>query len=285
MGILFALTALFSWGLGDFLIQRSARKFGDWIALFYVTAFSAVLLFPFVYHDLGSALTNHGPFLWIASGVILLAALFDFEALRVGKISIVEPIYALEIPITAVLALIVLHERLSHAQVLLVAFSMIGTFLISTRSFSHFKKIHLEKGIWYAFIAMIGMGLSSFLFGVGSRAINPLMINWFTSAFMACVSFLYLLATSRLHEVMNDFQHHKRLIVNMAFFDTLAWVTFSYACLSIPIAIATSISEGYIILGGALGLVFNREKLKRHQLVGFFLAVVSVIILSIITDT
>ena len=30
IGILFALAALVFWGFGDFLIQRSTRKFGDW---------------------------------------------------------------------------------------------------------------------------------------------------------------------------------------------------------------------------------------------------------------
>ena len=47
MGILLAITALIAWGLGDFLIERSARKFGDWVALFYMTSFGAIVLSPF----------------------------------------------------------------------------------------------------------------------------------------------------------------------------------------------------------------------------------------------
>lgn len=283
MGILFALAALFSWGLGDFLIQRSARKFGDWIALFYITAFGSIILLPFVYRDLASALNSHTILLLVASCAILLAALLDFEALRVGKISVIEPIYALEIIVTVVLSLYIIRERLTLLQGLLIGSSMIGIFLVSTKSFHHVKTIHLEKGIWYALSAALCMGAVNFLFGIGARAISPLMINWFTSAFIAVVAFVYLISASRLREAAADFKQNKRLIFNVSFFDNLAWIMFSYATLYIPIAVATSISEGYIALASFLGFYFNREKLKYHQILGLVLVIISIVVLGSIT--
>ncbi len=284
MGILFAVTALFAWGLGDFLIQRSARKFGDWLSLFYVTAFAAIVLFPFVWKDIAAAVSEQGPLLLLVSVVIFVAALFDFEALKEGKISVVEPIYAMEIPITAILALVIINEALTPLQVGLIVVSVFGIFLITTRSFGHLKHVRLERGIWYAILATFGMGLSNFLFGFSSRELEPLMIVWVTSMFMATACFVYLAANGRLREVARDFRHHKRLIMNMGFFDTLAWVSFSYACLYLPIAIATSISEAYIVLAAGLGLVFNRERLKPHQYLGFALAVVALIALASVSE-
>ena len=284
MGVLFAFIELLSWGLGDFLIQRSARKFGDWIALFYITAFGAIVLFPFIYRDLINSFDKHLFLLCGASILLLFVALLDFEALRTGKISVIEPIYALEIPVTTLLAAYIIKERLDVGQSLLIISLMLGIFLVSTRSFSRFKNINLEKGIWCAFFATVGMGAVNFIFGVGSRTINPLMINWFTDSFIAVVSLIYLASNSRLKEVAADFKNNKRLILNVSFFDKLAWITFSYATLYVPIAIATGISEGYIAFAGGLGLLFNKEKLKHHQLFGFFLAIVSVIALAIITD-
>jgi len=284
MGVLFAVTALFAWGLGDFLIQRSARKFGDWLALFYVTFFATVVLFPFVYKDVARDVIAEWPLLLLVSTVIFVAALLDFEALKEGKISVIEPIYAMEIPVTAIIALAIINETLAPVQVFLIVISVLGLFLVSTRSFGHFKKMHLEKGVWYAFFATIGMGLSNFLFGYGSRALDPLMIVWMTSIFMATACFLYLLIAGRAKEIVYDFRHHKRLILNVGFFDTLAWVTYSYACLTIPIAIATSISEAYIVLGAILGYVYNKERLKVHQFLGFFLAFVALIALVFLTE-
>ena len=284
MGILLALAALFSWGLGDFLIQKSARKFGDWIALFYITAFGSIILFPFVYKDIGSSLGNHGALLLFASFIVLSAGLLDFEALRIGKISVIEPIYALEIPVAAFLAAFLIHERLSMPQLIFIGGIMIGIFLISTTSFSSLKNIQAEKGAWQAFFATIGMGAINFLFGVGARETSPLMINWFTSVFIAVVAFGYLAFHSRLNELVEYFKNNKVLILNVSFFDNLAWITFSYATLFIPIAIATGVSEGYIAFAGALGLLFNKEKLRKHQWAGFFVVVVAVILLALITD-
>src|SRR6476620_5466159 len=112
MGILFALIAMFSWGIGDFLIQRSARQFGDWIALFYITAFGSIVLFPFVYKDLSTLVWRQHIFLiLLGAGVIMtLAAYWNFEALRIGKISIVEPIFAFEIAVAGLLSGVLLHE-------------------------------------------------------------------------------------------------------------------------------------------------------------------------------
>jgi drug/metabolite transporter (DMT)-like permease len=284
MGILLAVTALFSWGLGDFLIQRGTRRFGDWITLFYITAFGAIVLFPFVYKDLGNAFGSHAILLWIASFVMLGAALFDFQALKVGKISVAEPILAFEIPVAALLAAYVIREHLSFLQTGFVVALIAGIFLVSTRSLENLKRIHLEKGIWWAVAATVFMGAADFSLGLGSRATNPLVANWVMNIFIAAVTLAYIAGTSQLPEITKDFRSSKRLILNVCFFDNLAWVAFSYACIFIPIAIATGISEGFIAFAGGLGLLFNKEKLKRHQWIGFFLAAVSVIVLAFITD-
>jgi len=284
MGILLAITALLSWGLGDFLIQLSVRKLGDWVALFYITSFGSIVLLPFVLKDLAPAFASHGILLWLAAIVTLFFALLDFESLRVGKISVIEPIYAFEIPVAAILAAYFAHERLSAAQGVLIFCIMVGIFLISTRSFRRLKRIDLEKGVWFAAFATIGMGTANFLFGIGSRAAGPLVINWFADIFLTVVCLGYLLLSGGIKEVVVDFKKNRRLILMVSFFDNLAWIAFSYAMLFIPIAVATGISEGYIAFAGGLGLIFNREKLLKHQWVGFFLAVCAVIALAIVTD-
>src|ERR1700722_16118091 len=99
MGLVYVGLAIVGWGVGDFLIQRSARKLGDWEALFFITLFATIVLFPFVYPALSALSGYEWLVLSCTSVVILVAALFNFEALRIGKISIVEPIYAMEVPI------------------------------------------------------------------------------------------------------------------------------------------------------------------------------------------
>jgi len=285
IGVLCALGALASWGVGDFLIQRSARKFGDTIALFYITAFGAVILLPFIWNEIIATVSNAYSLsiLLITSGVILFAALFDFEALRVGKISVIEPVYAFEVLITTMLASFIIREEPSLIQFILIAGLLAGIFLVSTRSFHHLKLLHLERGVPQAILATAGMGFVNFLFGVGARETNPIMINWFTNLFLAVVMLGYILFRSKWKEMVEDWKKNKELITSVSFFDNLAWVFYAYGTTYIPIAITTTISEGYIAFAAALGLVFNREKLQLHQYLGMVLAIGSVIILSAIT--
>lgn len=285
MGILLSLGALLSWGIGDFLIQRSARKFGDWIALFYITAFASVFLFPFVYKDLPKLFTGGRDLVLLIalSATLLFAALFDFEALRIGKISIIEPMYAFEVPVTAILGVVVIGEFLSGWQTMLIGVLLVGIFLVSVKSFRHFKNIGVERGVWYAVWATLGMGTVNFLFGFASRVNDPLLVNWFTSCFVAIIAFAYLAAHSRIDEIARDWKNHKELIVAVSAIDNIAWIFFAYSVLYIPIAIATGISESYIALAAGLGLFFNKERLKKHQLIGIAFAVVGVIALSLVT--
>jgi uncharacterized membrane protein len=65
--------------------------------------------------------------------------------------------------------------------------------------------------------------------------------------------------------------------------DNAAWIAYSYSTLYIPITIAISISEGYIALAALLGLIFNKEKLNKHQYLGLILAIISAVVLAMIT--
>lgn len=286
MGVFFAFIALFSWGLGDFLIQKSTRKFGDWLTLFYIAIFSVIVLFPFVYQNLPDIIFNLKAlaFLIFASIVILFANLFNFEAFKRGKISVVEPVNAMELPITVMLASLVLGEYLNFSQWLLIVLLMAGIFLVSTKSFRHLKNIHAERGVGFAVLATIAMGTTNFLFGIGGREISPLMINWFTDLFLVVVAFGYLLHKSKLREIAGDFRQNKKLILGVSFFDNTAWVAYTYSMVYIPIAISTGISESYIALAAILGLTINKEKLQTHQWLGLIVCLIAAITLAFLMN-
>ncbi len=285
-GILFAVLALFCWGIGDFLIQRSARKFGNWVALFYITAFGSFFLLPFVWGILGDLVRHPSELiiLLVTSGVMLFAALFEFQALKVGKLSVIEPVYALEVPITVLLASFLLQEGLGFWPTILIVTLLVGIFLVSVKGLKIFKKLHLEKGVWLAVIATAAMGVVNFLFGVGARATDPLVMNWFLSVFIAVVALFYLFFTKRLGDISKGWRQSKKLILAVSIFDNLAWIAYGAGVLFAPIALVIGISESYIAFAAILGLIINKEKLQRHQWFGLAVAVVAVVILAIITE-
>jgi len=281
MGLIFALVAILGWGFGDFLIARSARKLGDWEALFWIVCFASVVLFPFV-ADALNALTSYDWFvLTLTSFVILAASLLDFEALRVGKISVIEPIFAMEVPITVALATFIAKEHLASEQLVLIGLLLVGIVLVSNKRLGRLHVRTLEKGVFVALLTTIGMGTANFLFGFGSRATDPLMITWYTSVFMTIATFAYLVRSRQAWKLLASLRKNHWLIVAVGMADTAAWVGYSASVLYIPIGVATGLTESYIALAAVLGIAFNREKLRIHQTAGLVLAVCAAIILAL----
>ncbi len=286
MGIGFAFLALLSWGVGDFLIQRSTRQLGDLAALFYVTVFGSIMFLPFVFSDFLELIKNSPQdlgILFLTAVIIMVAAIFDFKALRLGKISVVEPVFAFEVPITVILGMVFINEFLTSTQLFLIFFLVLGIVLIAVKKFSDFKNIRLEAGVWLALAATCGMGVVNFLFGLSARETSPLMINWFINIFIAFVLLCHFVFSKKIKETINLWRSHRSLIISVSIIDNFAWLFFAAATTFIPIAIATGFSESYIALAAGLGLVFNKEKLKLHQWVGLVVVILAVTFLAFVT--
>ncbi len=284
MGSILAFIAFISWGFGDFLIQKSTRKFGNWISVFYVSLAGFIGLLPFVWNEIPELFSQGLSF---GLGILFVTACFEvcgslifFESLRRGKIAVVEPIFAFEIPVTILLAWVFLRETLSGIQISLIAVIVVGIILISLKSLTHLKKIRLETGVILAIIATVIMGGTDFLYGIGSRATSPLLINWFASAIVLLVTSLYLWRTGKLKNAIPDIKAQPGIILWLVALDNFGWIAYSYSMLYVPIAIATGISEAYIALAVLLGLTVNKEKLKLHQAVGLTVILVAVLLLA-----
>ena len=281
LGVFFALVALFSWGFGDFFIQKNVRLVGNWKALFYITFLGLIGLFPFVQHEIPHLTISDIVFLTFLSVVIIFAALFDFEALKQGKIAIIEPVMGLEVPITVGLAITISKEELTLLQIFLIALVCIGIIL----SASDHKKTSdgrqmFERGAILAGIGAIAMAVTNFLIGVGSHNVSPIMVIWFSHSFIAIFCFIYISIRGDAKTLWTDVRKYPKLILGESIFDNLAWVSYAIATSLIPISIAITISESFIALGVLLGLFVNKERLHKRQIVGIMLTIIGVIILS-----
>ena len=287
IGIALAFVAMLSWGVGDFFIQRSVRKVGDWEALFFVALFGALFLLPFAYKSVIPIFVgnfNAIIVIIILCVVLFIAAIFYFEALRVGKLAVVEPIWSFEVPISALLAFFIIGEKINLFQILLIILLLIGLALVSLKNGFNIKKFIFEKGTIIAFFAAILMGGANFLMGWGSRLSDPITANFLTDIFIVIITGIYLLFTDRFANLFKDFKTNKKILLFMSIPDKVAWVAFAFAMSLAPIAIVVALSESYIIIAVILGLAINKEKIKLHQKSGLILALLSAIILASITN-
>ncbi|MFH0890995.1 MAG: DMT family transporter, partial [Candidatus Liptonbacteria bacterium] len=288
IGIAWALTALFGWGFGDFMIQRATRKIGDVHALFYIGITGGIVLLPFIWQELpGLLVPNRGLLLLlITSAITITAALFDFEALKEGKISIINPIIGLELPLTVALGVFVLGEHVSGPSATLMLLVFLG---IAMASFSGklkhvFRTNYLEKGVWLAFISALTMALLNFSVGLASNETSAILTIWFSFLFSGIFCLIIMVINGSVREILHDLKQNPKLIIAQSSLDTLGWVAFAQATTYIPISITITISEAYVALSAFLGLWIGREKITTHQKVGVALAMAGVIVLSALTS-
>lgn len=127
------------------------------------------------------------------------------------------------------------------------------------------------------------MGAADFFVGVGSRLTNALMINWFLSIFLLIASLIYILPRRNVSKLVKDIKSNKGLLISMCLFDNFAWISFAFALILAPIAIAVALSQSFIIITVLLGMYISKEKMRVHQKFGLILAILSAIILAVIS--
>ncbi len=298
IGIFFSLLALGFWGFGDFYIQKTTRLIGSWKTTFYIGAIGSVLLFPFVVKELPQLSWSEIKLLFIFSFLTLIASILFFEALRKGKMAVIEPIVSLELPIVVALSVFLRGESLHMPQFLLMAIIFAGSLLITTfkqtqKTFSsppqhaiQKRKVLyvLEKGIFLAVLGAFGAAGISFMIGVGSQDISPLVTLWFIETFLVVftVSYFVLKGEGEWKNLWAEVRHHPRIILLQGILDNAAWLAYGIATTWVSISVAMTVSQGYIVLAVLLGLILNHEKITFLQKVGIGLSVGGILALSVL---
>lgn len=282
IGIFIAvICATLSWAVGDFLIQKSTRKVGDVESLAWIGIIGTFALLPFVMKDFDLLFSLSNLLLLLILGVItFIAALFDFEALRVAKLSTTDIIMELELPTTIVLGYLFFKETLSAWQLIITSLIFLGIVLIATESFAHWK-VRWEKGVWLALLAAFGMGLTNFLTSASSRNISPIMAIWAPWLIFTIFCLVLIYKREGFSKFVSNASRFRWLLLGMGFFDTVAWLSYSFAVSRENIGLITAITESYPAFAIFLGVWLNKEKIKHHQYLGAALAIISSVVLAL----
>lgn len=280
-GVLLAIVALFGWGIADFFVQKSARKVGVATTLFAGGLFGTVVLLPFVARGLDALFRpEHLALLLAYAAVGLVTALFGLEAFRKGKLAVIGPLMGIELPITVLLAVAFRGERLSHAQLLMAAAIFIGIYLTASKRPFGGERTPFEKGVLFGLVGAVGLGVYNFLTGVASQDISPFLTVWFGRAVTMAVFGAYLASKGRMPAAFGAMARYPALVFGLSALYLVAFVSYSFSVTLIPISIATTISENYIVVAAILGVAVNKEKLALHQALGAAVAVVGILALA-----
>ena len=281
--LFFAFSATLCWGIGDFLIQRTVRKVGNIEALFFIGIIGAVLLIPVVWNEL-ALLTMRNIWILILLGAItFIAAVIDFEALKQGKISVIEVIIELELPLTVIIGFGIFRELFSFYQGLLLIPVFLGIVLMAVKDFGelgkHLKK-GLEKGALLGVFTAIGLALVNSLTAYSARTVSPLLAVWVPWVVFMLICFFVILKRGDFKNLMKNSFNFKWLILSMGIMDTAAWLFYAKAVSGYNLGIITAITESYPAVAMFLGFTINKEKVKGYQFFGGVIAIIASIALA-----
>jgi drug/metabolite transporter (DMT)-like permease len=273
--IVFAFLAMISWGFGDFFIQRTTRKVGDLEALAFIGIIGSLGLLPFVLNDIALLFYTSNILLLLFLGfTTFVIGVVDFEALKKGKLCVIDMILEIELPVTIVFSFLFFKETLSLFQTIVISLIFIGIVLIATKCLNR-KHFRLEKGVLIALMAAIGMGLINFLTAASSKTISPIMAVWFPWVIFTILSLAIIAKRERMPKLISNFKKFKTLVLAMGIFDTLAWLFYALAVFKNEVSITTAITEAYPAIAILLGAIENREKINWHQYLGAALAIIA----------
>ncbi|HEX8099420.1 MAG TPA: DMT family transporter [Actinomycetota bacterium] len=203
--MIFGLGAALGWGLADFGVAMVSRRIGSFATLLLaqlggLILFTAMLAFPaFSLPHFHVALLLL-PVFGVGGALSYLAF---YRALQLGPIALVSPIVAGYAAIVITLSLVVLGESVSVLALAGAIVTIAGVAIAST----DWRRLRQERpkergGIFFAFLAMAGFGVGSFLiasFAKGAGWFGATYLSRIGSA-IALIVMVAFLGTGKLRE-------------------------------------------------------------------------------------
>ncbi len=286
IGVLWAFGAMLGWGFGDFLLQRASRKFGIWRPTFFICVVGSIVLAPFIGQGFAMLAVPRNVFLLLGATIAMtIASLFYVEALKEGKLAVMEPIASAELPIAAILAVALWGESLTFAAWALIALIFVGTALAATSHHAqlHYHKRLFEKGMLFATTAALCNAIVSLLIGASAQKAGALFTVWFVWTLQGLIMLAIIFWRGEGKMLRRDLVAAPRTLFAVGALATCGWIAFALASTRISIAIATAIGESYIIIAIILGLFVSHERLKPHQKIAAAFVALGIIALAWIT--
>jgi uncharacterized membrane protein len=222
---------------------------------------------PFALADVGRMFAHPwAAFVGVLLGAVNAAAtLCLYKGFEVGRLSIVSPIASTAPVVAILLAVAFLGEDLTLQRLVAISLVMLGVILVSIQASGKNVSEQLAKGTAYAILFMLLGG--TLLFGlkpVSSTlgAFLPVLIMRWTGVPVLAAPLLFARSTRPRSGAL-------RLIVTVAFFDTFANVAYTLGVSLGTVAIVSPLGGMFSAITVLLAWVILKERLSRHQMVGF----------------
>jgi drug/metabolite transporter (DMT)-like permease len=302
--VIYGLTAAVMWGTSAVTATIAARKTGTFITVLVGQAVGMVVLVVLVvvlrpsFSEVGG--TNLVGL--IGAGLIGLVGYLSFyRALELGPVGLVSAIGSSYGGVAAVLAFVVLDERLGVAGTTGVALAVVGVSLAAARAHAARETVSLSAGeplvgvvpsptatrpgtragIPFAFISAASYGVGGFLLGYFSGR-----VGWLAATLITRLAALVVLAAIvpflGRPSAWRGTGSGVAWAAAAGLTDIVGVMAFARGGQAAQIAITSAVSSIYPIIPLAAGIAMFDERLGRRQVLGVGLIVVGLILLGLV---
>jgi drug/metabolite transporter (DMT)-like permease len=271
--LLYAAVTAVTWGCAELVFLRAAKAVGGYTASLWTAIFGLVLTLPIAIAtgtpssgSLAFGLAIGGALVGVAGS--LLYAL----AIQHGQLTIVSPVVSAQAGVSALLAVVILGERLSAPAALAVVGATLGVVLTAwvARGGTHGLASVL------AMLSALSLGGYNLLLADSADAIGPI---WAIIAFrIASVAVFAPLAAARGQ--FRLVQESRRWLALSSVLETIGFSTLAIALARGPVAVVAVIAAQFPVIAVTGGAYLFRERLRGRQWAGVALVLASVAVLS-----
>lgn len=282
LGLIFALIAMFGFGMGNVLGKIPSQKYPYQKTIFLRNIFTTITLLIILLFFLKSTDFNLQyiliSFLLSVAGYFSLA--FFYKALKGGKIGIVSPVANSSTIITVLLSVIFFHEHLNLIQSFAITFIIIGILFISL-NIKDLKNSHLfslSSGLPFALVTCLLWGFMFFFYKYPVSILGPAL----TALIIEIGSFITVTIHSKLASI-KIFPISKKdllIIALMAISASIGALCYNLGIKIADVSIVSAITNSCPLVAVVFGWIFYRERLTRQQYFAICLILLGIISLS-----
>jgi drug/metabolite transporter (DMT)-like permease len=267
-------------GTADFIAKLSTTKVGFLRTALLMQAIGGALLLPFAIPDSSRLLLQP----WAALGGILLgvinalAAIALYKGFEVGRLSVVSPVASCSPVVSVLLAVFFLGEILSIERVVGICIVMIGIILVSIQTTHDDQSRAWGRGVAYGLLFMVLGGSVIFLLKPLSHLLGvfvPVLLMRWTGVPVIALAFFAWKPKGAIRLNALSF------IFAVAVFDTFANVIYNVGVSVGVVSIVATVGGLFSTVTVLLAWAVLKERLTRHQVLGFAGIVAGIVILGL----
>lgn len=281
ISVICALASLVCYGIGDVIYKRAAASglTADQFLMGQAWIFCPALI---IYAWATGTLVPVAAALWGSiAGLIILVGFYNFaRSLQTGAVSVIAPVFRLNFLVTAALAVVWLHEKLTAPKLAGFACALAAGWLLlgGTAPAGVIDSAAKRRALGRVLIATMATGVANFCYklGLGSGATPETILSAQAIVFSGTVTAMtYARHRSiRLPRGLMRYSGPAAAVLIAAFLFLLYGLEHGEASVIVPIA-----QMGFVI-AALFGLLFLGESWTARKLIGLFAAAAALLLLA-----